>query len=404
MTLGGLALAVGILVDDATVEIENVNRILEEGHETDIKQAILDGAQQIAIPALISTLCICIVFLPMFFLSGVSRYLFVPLAEAVSFAMISSYILSRTLVPTMAMFLLKIPDHNAPPSQSFFAHFQRGFESLFEKVRNVYETLLTRLVEARVVFIPIFLLACLSAFALVPFLGQNFFPSTDNGAFILHVRAKTGTRIEETAKLCDLVEQSIRQQIPPSQIDNILDNIGLPYSTLNLQHATSGIFGAADGDILVSLKEDHRPTPGYVARLRETLPRQFPAATFYFLPADIVTQILNFGLPAPIDVQLEGANIAGNRKVANQILQQMKQVPGLVDLRIQQPDDYPVLDVAIDRTKAVQGGYTVKDVGGSLLNLLSGSTQLTPMFFLNYKNGVKLQHGRGVPPSTTSSR
>jgi multidrug efflux pump subunit AcrB len=388
MTLGGLALAVGILVDDATVEIENVNRILEEGHETDIKQAILDGAQQIAIPALISTLCICIVFLPMFFLTGVSRYLFVPLAEAVSFAMISSYILSRTLVPTMAMYLLSIPDHNAPLSQSIFARFNRAFERQFEKLRSTYEGLLERLVAMRYVFVPIFLVLCLSAFALVPFLGQNFFPSSDNGAFILHVRAKSGTRIEETAKLCDLVEQSIRRQVPEGQIDNILDNIGLPYSTLNLQHSTSGLFGAADGDILVSLKEDHKPTPGYVAKLRETLPREFPGITFYFMPSDIVTQILNFGLPAPIDVQLEGSNIAGNRVVANKILSQMRQVPGLVDLRIQQPDDYPVLNVAIDRTKAVQGGYSVKDVGGSILNILSGSSQLTPMFFLNYKNGV----------------
>ncbi len=386
MTLGGLALAVGILVDDATVTIENIERYLEEGNG--LHDSILDGAAQIAVPALVSTLCICIVFLPMFFLSGVSRYLFVPLAEAVVFAMLASYILSRTLVPTLAMYLLKAHDQHTVPSNNVFSRFQRGFERLFERVRVAYQDLLSRLIEARTIFIPIFLLACLAAFALLPFLGQNFFPSTDNGAFILHVRAKSGTRIEETARLCDLVEQNIRQVVPPSQVDNILDNIGLPYSTLNFQHATSGLIGAADADILVSLKEDHQPTEDFVEKLRTSLPRSFPGVTFYFLPSDIVTQILNFGLPAPIDVQFEGSDIASNRKVANKVLADLRQVPGLVDLRIQQPDDYPVLNVDVDRTKAQQGGYTIRDVGGSLLNILSGSTQLTPMFFLNFKNGI----------------
>jgi len=386
MTLGGLALAVGILVDDATVTIENIERYLEEGNG--LHEAILEGAAQISVPALVSTLCICIVFLPMFFLSGVARYLFVPLAEAVVFAMLASYILSRTLVPTLAMYLLKAHDHHAKKSQNVLARFQRGFERVFEKVRSVYQDLLGRLVDARVLFVPVFLLACLCAFILVPFLGQNFFPSTDNGAFILHVRARSGTRIEDTAKLCDLVEQSIRAKIPTGEVDNILDNIGLPYSTINTQHATSGLFGAGDADIMVSLKEDHHPTADYVAKLRDTLPREFAGTTFYFLPSDIVTQILNFGLPAPIDVQLEGADLAGNRKVADQILSQLRQVPGLVDLRIQQPDDYPVLNIDIDRTKAVQGGYTQRDVGNSVLNILSGSSQLTPMFYLNMKNGV----------------
>ena len=386
MTLGGLALAVGILVDDATVEIENVNRNLEEGKE--LRQAILDGAQQIAVPALVSTLCICIVFMPMFFLSGVSRYLFVPLAEAVVFAMLASYLLSRTLVPTMAMFLLKAHDHDAVPSRSIFARFQRGFERRFEEIRSRYEGLLTRLVALRTVFVPTFLLICLCAFLLIPFLGQNFFPSSDTGSFLLHVRAKSGTRIEETAKLCDLIEQNIRKTVPANEVDNILDNIGLPYSTLNLQHSTSGLIGPGDGDILVSLKHEHHPTEDYVVALRKSLPRDFPGVTFYFLPSDIVTQILNFGLPAPIDVQFEGSDIADTRKVANTVLAQLHQVPGLVDLRIQQPDDYPVLTVDVDRTKAAQGGYTLRDVGGSLQNLLSGSTQLTPMFFLNYKNGI----------------
>ena len=386
MTLGGLALAVGILVDDATVTIENIERYLEEGNP--LNEAILEGAAQISVPALVSTLCICIVFLPMFFLSGVARYLFVPLAEAVVFAMLASYILSRTLVPTLAMYLLKVHDHHAVPSNNILARFQRGFERIFERVRSNYQNLLGRLVEMRLIFVPIFLLACLCAFLLLPFLGQNFFPSTDNGAFILHVRAPSGTRIEETARLCDLIEQDIRRQIPAAEIANIIDNIGLPYSTLNFQHATSGLFGAGDADITLSLKEDHRPTPGYVAALRKSLPVDFPGNTFYFLPSDIVTQILNFGLPAPIDVQFEGQDIAANRVVANKVLDELRGVPGLVDLRIQQPDDYPVLTVDVDRTKAQQGGLTEKDVGGSLLNILSGSTQLSPQFFLNYKNGV----------------
>jgi multidrug efflux pump subunit AcrB len=386
MTLGGLALAVGILVDDATVTIENIERYLEDGH--DLHGSILDGAAQIAVPALVSTLCICIVFLPMFFLSGVSRYLFVPLAEAVVFAMLASYILSRTLVPTLAMYLLKVHDHSATPSRNIFSRFQRGFERGFERVRRGYQEILGRLVKARGVFIPVFLLLCLATFLLAPFLGQNFFPSSDNGAFILHLRAKSGTRIEETTRLCDLVEQSIRKTVPPGEMDNILDNIGLPYSPLNFQHSTSGLIGAGDADILVSLKEDHHPTDNYVESLRETLPREFPGVIFYYLPSDIVSQILNFGLPSPIDVQFEGDDIAANRKVADTVLSQLQQVPGLVDLRIQQPDDYPVLNIDVDRTKAAQGGYTFRDIGGSLLNILSGSGQLTPMFFLNYKNGV----------------
>ena len=385
MTLGGLALAVGILVDDATVTIENIERYLEEGQP--LTEAILEGAAQISVPALVSTLCICIVFLPMFFLSGVSRYLFVPLAEAVVFAMLASYVLSRTLVPTLAMYLLKAHDHHAPRSRSIFAKFQRVFERRFEAVRNTYQDLLGRLIEVRRLFVPAFLLICLCCFLLIPFLGQNFFPSSDTGSFILHLRAKSGTRIEETARLCDLVEQSIRRTVPADEMDNILDNIGLPYSTLNLQHATSGLIGAGDADILVSLKEDHHPTAGYVRDLRDKLDREFPGVIFYFLPSDIVTQILNFGLPAPIDVQVEGSDLEGNRAVTNNVLSQMRQIPGLVDLRIQQPNDYPVLNVAVDRTKASQGGYTERDVGGSILNILSGSTQLTPQFYLNPKNG-----------------
>jgi multidrug efflux pump subunit AcrB len=386
MTLGGLALAVGILVDDATVEIENTNRYLEEGYQ--LREAILAGAAQIAVPALVSTLSICIVFLPMFFLSGVTGYLFMPLAEAVVFAMLASYILSRTLVPTMAMYLLKPVDHHAPLSHNIFARFQRGFERGFESVRSSYESLLTQLVKARKLFIPLFLLVCLITLLLIPLLGQNFFPNNDNGSFILHVRAKTGTRIEETARLCDLVEQSIRSTVPPNQMDNILDNIGLPYSTMNTQHATSGLFGAADADVMVSLKENHSPTADYVRTLRERLPREFPGVTFYFLPSDIVTQILNFGLPAPIDIQIEGNDDTGNRTVAAKMMQQLAQVPGLVALRLEQPNDGPVLKVNVDRTKALQGGYTQNDIGGSAVNVLSGSAQLQPQYFLNDKNHV----------------
>ncbi len=401
MTLGGLALAVGILVDDATVTIENIERYLEEGNE--LNDAILEGAAQISVPALVSTLCICIVFLPMFFLSGVARYLFVPLAEAVVFAMLASYVLSRTLVPTLAMYLLKKHDHHAVPSRNPLARFQRGFERGFERVRLGYSNLLTGLVTARVMFVPVFLGLCLCAFLLVPFLGQNFFPATDNGSFILHMRAPSGTRIEETAKLADEVEKEIRQVVPANQLNNILDNIGLPYSTLNFQHATSGLIGAGDADILVSLNENHSPTADYVRTLRAKLPAQFSGTIFYFLPSDIVTQILNFGLPSPIDVQIEGADVKDNRVILDKMEGEIKRIPGMVDVRIQQPDNYPVLDIDVDRTKAVQGGYTEKDVGSSVVNLLSGSSQLSPMFFLNPKNGVTYNIVAEAPQYTIQS-
>jgi CzcA family heavy metal efflux pump len=385
MTLGGLALAVGILVDDATVTIENIERYFEEGHAQ--RDAIFQGAAQIATPALVSTLCICIVFLPMFLLSGVARYLFVPLAEAVVFAMLASYLLSRTLVPTLAMYLLKARAHGAA-TRNPLVLFQRAFERGFERLRSTYHTLLAAFVHRRLIFIPVFLGACAATFLLIPWLGQDFFPNTDSGQFILHVRAKSGTRIEETAKLCDLVEGSIRREVPSEEIDNILDNIGLPYSSINWMHSTNGVIGAGDGDILVSLKENHHPTADYIRQLRETLPHEYPGATFYFLPPDIVTQVLNFGLPAPIDVQIEGANIEGNREVAARMMSEMKRVPGIADVRIQQPFDYPALDVSVDRTKAAQGGYTQRDVGNSILNSLSGSFQITPAFFLNWTNGV----------------
>ena len=385
MTLGGFALAVGILVDDATVEIENVERNLAQGKE--IRRAILDGASQIAVPAFVSTLCICIVFLPMFFLSGVSKFLFVPLAEAVVFAMLASYFFSRTIVPTMALYLLRSGEHT-PGKRNLLSRIQAGFERSFERLRLSYQLLLTTVVHRRAVFIPAFLLVCLSAFLLVPWLGQNFFPDSDNGQFILHIRAQSGTRIEETARICDLTEASIRRQIPAQEVDNILDNIGLPYSTINFMHSTSGLIGTSDADIMVSLKEKHHPTAGYVRELRKTLPRDFPGVTFYFLPADMVTQVLNFGSPAPIDIQIEGSDVEGNRQVADKMLADLHRIPGLTDLRIQQQFDYPAYDINVDRTKAAQGGLTERSVATSVLNSLSGSFQVTPIFFLNWKNGV----------------
>jgi multidrug efflux pump subunit AcrB len=394
MTLGGLALAVGILVDDATVTIENIERYLEDGR--DLHDGILQGAAQIAVPALVSTLCICIVFLPMFFLNGVARYLFVPLAEAVVFAMLASYILSRTLVPTMAMYLLRVR-HASSRSRNPLALFQRSFERIFERIRSSYRGILSTVVRRRGIFIPSFLAACFAVFLLTPWLGQDFFPNTDSGRFILHVRARTGTRIEETARLCDLVENSIRQTIPARELDTILDNIGLPFSNINYIYSTSGLIGAGDADIIVSLKPDHRPTADYTRELRNKLSSEFPGNTLYFQPADIVTQILNFGLPAPVDVQIEGANIAQNRQVADQILSQLHHVPGLVDLRIQQAFDYPKFHIDVDRTKAAAAGFTQRDIASSMLVSLSGSFQTSPTFFLNWQNGVQYQLAQQTP-------
>jgi multidrug efflux pump subunit AcrB len=390
MTLGGLALAVGILVDDATVEIENINRNFEMGKE--IEQAILDGAAQIAVPALVSTLSICIVFVPMFFLTGVARYLFVPLAEAVSFAMLASYVLSRTIVPTMAKYLLKGHSHHDALAHANmrnpFTRMQQLFENGFEKMRGRYRSALEVCVRHRRVFVPCFFLACLASFALAPWLGQDFFPSSDSGQFRLHVRARTGTRIEETAKIFDQVETSIRQVIPPSQLVNILDNIGLPYSGTNTSYSNNGTIGPADGDILVSLSENHRPTDDYVRELRRRLPEQYPGILFYFLPADLVSQILNFGLPAPIDVQIIGRNLEANRLFADRLLNQVKMIPGTTDLRVQQPFNQPKLFVDLDRTKASEAGYSARDIASNILVSLSGSFQTSPTFWLNPRNGV----------------
>ena len=391
MTLGGLALAVGILVDDATVEIENINRNLESGKE--IEQAILDGAAQIAIPAFVSTLSICIVFVPMFFLSGVSRYLFVPLAEAVVFAMLASYLLSRTVVPTMAKYLLKEHDdeeaERKKTSRNPFVVFQLAFESRFEKVRGGYVRLLTFCVDHAGAFIVVFLLVCVaSVVVLSPFLGQDFFPSVDAGAFKIHVRAQTGTRIEETASLCDHIDGAIRREIPKDEITTIIDNIGLPYSGYNLSYSTSAPIGTADADITVQLAEKHHPSGEYVNRLREVLSRQFPGVTFYVLPIDIVTQILNFGLSSPIDIQVIGPKLDENRAYAEKLLNDVKYVPGAADTRIQQPFDLPKFTVDVDRTRAQEVGLTQKDVATSLLVALSGSFQTTPNFYLDPRNGV----------------
>ena len=387
MTLGGLALAVGILVDDATVTIENIERHFEEG--ANLHDGILEGAAQIATPALVSTMCICIVFLPMFFLKGVPKFLFIPLAEAVIFAMIASYILSRTLVPTLAMFLLKTHDPNAKPSNNIFSRFHKGFEAGFLWFRDAYHSLLEQLVLRRKAFVPIFLLLCVCVFVLVPFLGQDFFPESDSGHFILHLRGKTGTRVEETARTADEVEQYIRTVVPDDEMDNILDNIGLPFSSINYMYNTSGLTGEADADILVSLKEKHGPTRDYVRTLRATLSDKFPGNTFYFLPGDIVTQTLNFGLPAPIDIQFEGADVEGNTKVAGEMLSELRHVPGLTDIRIQEQQDYPKLHINVDRTRASQAGFTERDVVNSMLIALSGSFQVAPMYYLNPKNGVQ---------------
>jgi CzcA family heavy metal efflux pump len=403
MTLGGLALAVGILVDDATVTIENIERYLEEGH--DLHTAILEGAAQIAVPALVSTLCICIVFLPMFFLSGVAKYLFVPLAEAVVFAMLASYVLSRTLVPTMAMYLLRVKQHvsGGGRTRNPFTLFQRGFERGFERLRLNYQLLLTTFIYRRFIFIPAFLALCACGFLLFPWLGQDFFPSSDNGQFRLHFRTKTGTRIEETARLDDLIDKTIRATIPTSELDSIVDNLGIPQSGINTMYDNSGLVGSADGNILVSLKENHKPTQEWVSLLRGRLTRDYPDTMFYFLPADMVTQILNFGLPAPIDIQVVGSDVEGNRRFADQILPQIRRVAGIVDSRIQQPFDQPKLEIKVDRTKAQGGGITERDVSASLLVSLSGSGQETPTYFLNQRNGVLYSVVTQTPQYTLQS-
>ena len=390
MTLGGLALAVGILVDDATVEIENIERNLAMGKE--MRQAILDGAQQIAVPALVSTLSICIVFVPMFFLAGVAKFLFVPLAEAVSFAMLASYLLSRTLIPTLVMYIMRGHEHREEAPKSFLGRFQRGFERKFEDFRRGYEQLLETTLEHRGVFVMVFLAFCLLSLGLFFFLGEDFFPQVDAGLLRLHVRARPGLRVEETARLCDQIEAVLRQEIPQNQLQTILDNIGLPNSGINQSYSSNGTIGTSDAEILIALDpEHHPPTAGLTRRLREVLPRRFPGTEFFFQPADIVTQILNFGLPAPIDVQIIGTDMGSSYVIAQQIANQMRHVPGTADVHVQQLLSLPTLRMDIDRTRVTQVGLTARDVAQSVLVSLSGSFQTSPNFWLNPRNEVTYQ-------------
>ncbi len=391
MTLGGLALAVGILVDDATVEIENINRNLEMGKE--IEQAILDGAAEIAIPAFVSTLSICIVFVPMFFLTGVAKYLFVPLGEAVVFAMLASYFLSRTIVPTMAKYLLHVHEEGdverRRTSGNFFVRWQMKFEDRFERLRLGYrETLAVCLHHRRIFMFCFFAFCALSMIVIYPWLGQDFFPQIDAGQFRLHVRAHTGTRIEETAALCDRIDQTIRETIPQAEVGSIIDNIGVPYSGINLSYGNSGVTGSWDADITVALEKKHHPTETYIRALRTKLAGLYPGVTFYFLPTDIVNQILNFGLPAPLDIQIIGANMAANHALAESMISKLRYVPGAVDLHIQQDLDLPNFTVSVDRTKAQQVGLSQANIASSVLTALSGSFQTSPQFWLNWKNGV----------------
>jgi multidrug efflux pump subunit AcrB len=408
MTLGGLALAVGILVDDATVEVENINRNRAAEPDKDMDEVVLDSASQIATPAFVSTLSICIVFAPMFLLTGVARYLFVPLAEAVVFAMLASYFLSRTIVPTMAKYLLRndpIRDEETPTtSRNPLVRLQRRFEEAFESFRHRYRGLLESCLHHRRVFLMAFFAASLGSLAiLIPWLGRDFFPSVDSGTFKLHLRAPTGMRIEETANLCDLVEQSIRQQIPSDEIKSVIDNIGLPYSGINLSYSNSAPVGTSDADILVTLSANHHPTDNYIHQLRQVLPKQFPGATFYFLPADMVGQILNFGLPAPIDVQVVGQDLEANRRYADALLAKMRYVPGAVDLRIQQPFDEPYLRLRVERTKAEQLGFSAHDIAQNLLVSLSGSFQTSPTFWVDPKNHVSYQIATQTPEYRTDT-
>jgi multidrug efflux pump subunit AcrB len=406
MTLGGLALAVGILVDDATVEVENINRNREAEPEKDLDGVVLDSASQIATPAFVSTLSICIVFAPMFLLSGVARYLFVPLAEAVVFAMLASYFLSRTIVPTMAKYLLRgeKKEPGEAPSRNPLVRFQRRFEAAFERFHLSYRRLLETCLSHRSAFLIAFFAVCLTSLVvLIPWLGRDFFPSVDSGTFKLHLHAPTGMRIEETANLCDQVERTIRGQIPAGEIQSVIDNIGLPYSGINLSYSNSAPVGTSDADVLVTLAAKHHPTDNYVHQLRLTLPRQFPGVSFSFLPADMVAQILNFGLPAPIDVQVVGNDLQGNRLYADALLAKMRYVSGATDLRIQQPFDQPYLRLSVERTKAEQLGFTAHDIAQNLLVSLSGSFQTSPSFWLDPKNHVSYQIATQTPQYRTDT-
>jgi multidrug efflux pump subunit AcrB len=391
MTLGGLALAVGILVDDATVTIENINYHLEQGKE--VETAILDGARQIVTPAFVSLLCICIVFVPMFFLTGVARFLFVPMAESVIFAMICSFILSRTLVPTMANYLLKPhavhgEGEERPRSRNPLVTFQRGFEARFERLRAVYRELLEMALATRGVFIAGFMTFVVLSFLLAPFLGRNFFPSVDSGQILMHARVPVGTRVEEAANYFADIEKAIATIIPARELAAMADNIGMPVSGINMTYNNTGVIGSQDGDVQIKLTEEHRPTAEYVAALRRELPQRFPGVTFSFLPADIISQILNFGAPSPIEVQVRGSDNTANFELAQQLLGRIRMVPGVVDARIQQARTAPTFDIDIDRSRAQYVGLTTRDVTNSLVVNLAGSGQVAPTYWLNRENGV----------------
>ena len=395
MTLGGLALAVGILVDDATVTIENINWHLEQGKE--VEEAILDGARQIVTPAFVSLLCICIVFVPMFFLEGVSRFLFVPMAIAVMLSMTFSFILSRTLVPTMANFLLKkhLPHTDMhglasalPSTNNPFKLFQRSFEAKFERFRDMYLEALKTAMATRKKFVVVFMAIILLSFGLIPFIGSNFFPSVDGGQILIHARLPVGTRVEESAKRFSAIEDGIRKVIPTSEIATLVDNIGLPPSSINLTYNNTGVVGTQDGDIQIALRQGHKPTADYVRELRLKLPIEFPDVVFSFPPADIVSQILNFGAPAPIDIQIRGNDLPANFVYANALLKKLKRIPGLADIRIQQSQKSPVFEVNMDRSQAQELGLTAKDVTNSMVVNLAGSSQVSPTYWLNPANGV----------------
>jgi multidrug efflux pump subunit AcrB len=390
MTLGGLALAVGILVDDATVAIENIDRNIAMGKP--VRQAILDGSQQIAVPALVSTLCICIVFVPMFFLAGVARYLFVPLAEAVVFAMLASYVLSRTLVPTLAMYLLKAEHESGAHGDArvgLFSRYQAAFERGFERFRGAYERALTVTLDHPKSFVGAFLLFCLGSATLAPLLGRDFFPQVDAGQIRLHVRARTGLRIEETARLADQIDGVIRSTIPAGDLITVLDNIGLPYSGLNLSYSNAGTIGTGDAEIMVQLSPERRGTTvEYVGTLRRALATRFPGVQFFFQPADIVTQILNFGVPAPIDVQILGNDRVANFSIAERLASKIGQIPGAVDVHVHQAFDLPTLKLDFDRSRVQSVGLTARDVAQNVLVSLSSSFQTAPSFWLDPKNGV----------------
>jgi multidrug efflux pump subunit AcrB len=415
MTLGGLALAVGILVDDATVTIENIDRNLAEGKPN--LEAIRDGTAQIAVPALVSTLCICIVFVPIFFLSGVAKFLFAPLAEAVIFAMLASYLLSRTLVPTLAMYFFGKDSsdghgHGQAPTKErrglfaflgWFGAFHRAFERRFESFREGYRDFLSFALRHAGLLVVFVILFVAGSMCLVNWLGQDFFPAVDAGRFDLHVRMPTGTRIEETARQVDQIEAMMRRVIPSQQLDGIIDNLGIPYSGINLSYNTTGTMSPADGDILVSLTENHDPTTKFTEAIRSRLRTEFPSVTYWFPPADIVAQILNFGLPAPIDVQLIGANRAANSVIAQKLADQIKRIPGAVDVRVQEPQDDPRLNINVDRTRGSVLGVTENQVANSVLGILAGTNQTNPNYWVDPKNGVTYQVNAQAPQYDISS-